>query len=467
MRPTRRVGTVGCVALLVAAVGCVALGWGSPVWYAAPALALVVVVTETAVVQLSFGRQRRRFSLTEAAVAAALVGSPRAWVVAAVVTGVLLVRLVRRQQLLTTLLAVTQVAAATAVGAGLATLVGGGVAGAVAGMASFWLVTTGLTVAVSSGEERTGWRSQVWGSDPLAAAHFAGTAGIGVLAAWLSVRAPLGLLALVVPLLLLWLSYDEQSTRAAEATLFADLARLQQQASTRSVDVSAQVILTAAARLLGGADVEMVLMSEEGSVHYVGDADGLSRRRVDPAVLDAPWVLSALGTTGAVTGTDDDGRPWCATALGGDASPAAVLVARRSSGSAGFGRRDVTLTEVLVAQAESWLSIASMAASRDVALAHAEAAEGAARALGDLGADTAPTLVVLRESADRLARLAAGGPASVQEIVGELYSVERAVASLLGAIALAAEPDLGRFSSYDGEHPVRQASHDWTTTGVL
>jgi len=57
--------------------------------------------------------------------------------------------------------------------------------------------------------------------------------------------------------MLLWLSYDEQTARAAEARLFAELARLQEQASGRSIDVSAQVVLTAAARLFGGADVEM------------------------------------------------------------------------------------------------------------------------------------------------------------------------------------------------------------------
>jgi len=47
------------------------------------------------------------------------------------------------------------------------------------------------------------------------------------------------------------------------------------------------------------------------------------------------------------------------------------------------------LAEVLAQQAESWLSVAELAKSRDAALAQAEAAEDAARALGDLGAHTA------------------------------------------------------------------------------
>jgi hypothetical protein len=127
------------------------------------------------------------------------------------------------------------------------------------------------------------------------------------------------------------------------------------------------------------------------------------------------------------------------------------------------------LADVLVQQAESWLSIAELAASRDEALAQVEAVEDAARALGDLGADTVPSLAVLRESANRLARLATTeGPASVHEIVDELYAVERAVASLLGAIALAAEPDLGRGLPVDENDPGSpRAGADWTTTGVL
>jgi hypothetical protein len=130
------------------------------------------------------------------------------------------------------------------------------------------------------------------------------------------------------------------------------------------------------------------------------------------------------------------------------------------------------LAEVLAQQAESWLSVAELAKSRDEARAQAQAAEGAARALGDIGAHTAPALVVLRESAHRLARLAElEGPASVSEIVDELYAVERAVASLLGAIALAADPELSALdpaAAGMGEAPsVPRAVTDWTTTGVL
>jgi hypothetical protein len=460
---------------LIAVLACAATvvvgyfnGWDSPGWYAAPVLAAAVAGAELAVVHLSFGRQRWTFSLTEAAIAIAFVHSPHAWTVPAVAAGVLFAQLVRRQESLKLQFNVAQFIAATSLGAGFAELVGGGIPGAIGGMGVFWLVNNLLIASAMAIMTDQRFRTLIWASAPLASIHSVGTSGIGILAAWLAVNAPLGLLALVVPFLLLWISYDEQTARAAEAQLYAELARLQERASGRSVDVSAQVVLTAAARLFGSDDVEMVLMGEDGPVHYAGDVDGLVRRRVDADALDEPWVLSALGEPGAVTGSDND-RPWCATVLGGHDAPLAVLVARRPAGSPGFGRRDIMLADVLVQQAESWLSIAELAASRDEALAQAEAAEDAARALGDLGADTAPSLVVLRESAHRLARLAdTEGPASVHEIVDELYAVERAVASLLGAIALAAETDLGRgHVPVDSDQAPPRRSADWTTTGVL
>ena len=59
----------------------------------------------------------------------------------------------------------------------------------------------------------------------------------------------------------------------------------------------------------------------------------------------------------------------------------------------------------------------------------------------------------------------AGG---VDAIVDVLHLVERAVASLLGAVALAAEPDLVAAGPAHGALPTqRRASDDWTTTGVL
>jgi hypothetical protein len=284
--------------------------------------------------------------------------------------------------------------------------------------------------------------------------------------------APLGLLGLMVPLALLWSSYDQQTRRSQEARLFAELAAGQERASARSSDTSAMVVVSAAARLFGGADVEMVLLAADGPVRYAGDETSAPRRlRVDAEVFDEPWVMRALGARGVSTGVED-GRPFCSAALGSTDSPQAVLIARRATGSAPFDRRETRLAEVLVGQAESWLSVSDLSDQVSTATERVEAADHTARALGDIGAATAPALRVLGESADRLARLAQS-QGGVDDIVEELHLVERAVASLLGAVALAADPELARM---DGDLagagnlsplPTARAGTDWTTTGVL
>jgi hypothetical protein len=110
-----------------------------------------------------------------------------------------------------------------------------------------------------------------------------------------------------------------------------------------------------------------------------------------------------------------------------------------------------------------------LTASRDAAEARAAQANAAARALGDIGGHTFPALVTLRESAARLARLASlpEGPDPVGDIVDELHSAERAVASLLGAIAIAADPELASVGAGDADSPAVPADEAWTTTGVL
>jgi hypothetical protein len=397
--------------------------------------------------------------------------------VAAVAAGVLVAQLVRHQPRLKLEFNVAQFAAATALGSAAAALVGQGVGGAVVGMVVFFLVNhslVGVAVALTTARRLLPLLAS---SAPLSAVHTAGNSSIGLLAAYLASTAPLGLLGLLVPLGLLWSSYDQQSRRSAEARLFAELARGQERATGRSSDVSAQVVLTAAARLLGGADVEMVLVDPDGPVRFVGDETGVpERRRVDPRAFDAPWVVRALGSGGVLTGSEQ-GRPFVSAVVGEPAQPLAVLIARRPPGSAGFGRREVLLAQVLVGQAESWLHVADLSQRNAQALAQAAAVEQAAgqtaRALGDLGAAAAPSLRVLHESAERLARLAAHADAAsgVDDIVDELHLVERAVASLLGALALAAEPDLrapvtpAGPTSLPPNRPERTT--DWTTTGVL
>jgi hypothetical protein len=467
MSPQRRVASLGGASFVLAALACAYAGWGHPAVWAPFALTIGVTLSELAVVHLAFGRQRWSFSCTDGAIGASIVFAPGAWAVGAVVVGVLAAQTIRRQPRLKVWFNVAQFAAATAVATAMAHFLGGGLYGASAGMGWFWLLNHALVagaVAITSGRRL---RGLLWASAPMSALHTAGNTSVGLLAAWLTLNAPLGLLGLLVPMALLWWSYDQQTRRAAEARLFAELARGQERATGQSIEASARVVLTAAARLFGGADVELILMTADGPVRYLGDEYGVaSRDRVSSAVLDERWVIRALGAGGVTTGTDD-GRPYCSAVLGRREHPLALLHALRPRGSAGFGRREVTLAEVLVGQAESWLSVAEIAASRDAAVDRAEQADEAARALGDIGADTAPSLSVLRQSASRLAQLAGmpAGPAEVGEIVDELHAVERAVASLLGAIALAADSDLRTAEGMPAEP--KRAEPEWTTTGLL
>ena len=484
LSPARRVTALGSLALGAAAALVVNAGWGEPAWWAVPLLAAAVAASELAVVHLSFGRQRYSFSCTDSAIGAALALVAGSWIVVAVVLGVLAAQVVRRQPLLKVGFNLAQFACASAAAVVVSSAVGGGIAGGALGMALFWLLNHLLVaVAIALTSDRSP-RELLWGSAPMSALHTSGNTSVGLLAAWLSMHAPLGLLGLLAPMFLLWFSYDQLTRRAAEARLFAELAQGQERATGQSIDASARVVLTAAARLFGGADVELLLVGADGPVHYRGDEYGVtSSERVSSACLDAPWVLRALGEHGVSTGVEDR-RPYCSAVLGESASgvatngaagqPMAVMHARRPAGSAAFGRREAQMAEVLVRQAEAWLSVADLTAARDAALDRVDAAGEAARKLGDLGAHTAPSLVVLRESAGRLARLATSpaGPDDVTNIVEELHAVERAVASLLGAIVLAADPMLETSMDSADEAPVRAGEGtrgvtEWTTTGVL
>lgn len=473
MTAAARVRLVTAATFLATVTVGTAAGWGRPSWWALPALGAAVTATELAVVHVTFRRQRWSFSLTEGVIGAAFVLAPGSWAVLAVAVGGLLAQRIRRQPGIKLAFNVTLFSASTAAGAWVAVALGGDVAAACAGLAVFWIVNTGLVAVPIGLMTAQRWPVVVWQSMSLSTLQESGTSSIGLLAAWLAVNAPVGLLGLVVPVVLLFVSYEEQSARSAEARLFEELAQGQERAGARSIDVSAEVVLTAAARLFGGADVEMVLLGADGPVRYVGDEIGVARRRVEPGAFDTPEVLAALGGADVRIGVED-GRPFCSAVLGERGSaerPFAVLVARRAPGGAAFGRREVALARLLVGQGESWLSAARLTAERDQARGEAAAVGDAARALGHLGAATAPALDVLHESAGRLARLAAsaGTPGDVDSIIEELHAVERAVASLLGAVALAADPDLALALSGDPLAALEPATpgEQWTTTGVL
>src|SRR4051812_40642942 len=359
-----RVRTIGGSALALSVAVAATAGWGSPRWWAVPLLAVVVTISEVAVVHLQFGRQRWTFSLTEGAIAAAFAIAGGAWPTVAVATGVLVAQTVRRQPRLKLEYNIAQFAAGTALGAVTSTAIGSGISGACAGMGVFWLINHGLVAVAVAVTTRRPIRTFLWDSAPLSAIHSAGNSSIGLLATWLALNQPIGLLGLLVPMGLLYTSYDQQTRRSAEARLFAELARGQEEATGRSIDTSAQVVLLAAARLFGGAEVEIVLLAQDGAVRYTGDEFGVhSRRRVEPAAFDEPWVLGVFGSRGVRTGVED-GRPFCSALIGEPESPLAAIVARRASGAAGFGRREAMLASVLVQQAQSWLSVAELTAER-------------------------------------------------------------------------------------------------------
>jgi hypothetical protein len=277
-----------------------------------------------------------------------------------------------------------------------------------------------------------------------------GNAAIGLLAAELAARAPLGLLGLVVPAVLLVSSYEQQVRRSAQARLYAELARAQERAGARSVDASAEIVLTVAARMLGGADVEMFLTGSDGLVRYAGDEAGMrSRRRVDPQALDAPWVLRLLAS-GGVRLTREAGRPECAVRVGSADSPVGFLSARRAVGAPGFTRREAVLVRALARQAEPWL-----------------AGYGAAAAELDDQGPLAAELGAVREAARRVLANADVERFDAENLVDELHALEGAVAQVVGSAEERPEPEQGPGSRHGAAVPTQRRAVDWTTTGRL
>lgn len=466
-RPTGLITGTAALSAAAALACSVLAGWNSPGWWALPLMTLAIAAAERASVRLTMGRQAIVFALHEAFVAVGLVFAPGAWIAVAYVAGVGLIQV--RTEWFKLRFNLGMIALSAASGALVADALGGGLAGASAGLLAMHAINhllVSVPVALTTGQAYG--RVLVY-SGTLSLIHFAGNASLGLLGAWLAQNAPLGLLGLVVPLGLLWWSYKEQTRRASEARLYAELARGQERVGG-SVDASAQVVVTAAARLLGGTRVEMLLRHPDGLLRYVGDETGVSARlRADADALDAAWALRALAARGVLVGHDGE-RPYCSAVLGDPERPLAVLVTHRAERATPFTRADAQLAELLVGQAESWLSVAELSARHDAAVGRAEAYGAATRVLGDLGEETVPALAVLRESAHRLSRLATRfeGPDAVGEIVTELYSVERAVASLLGAIALASDaPEAGRKAVTAGPAGPARRDPEWTTTGRL
>lgn len=467
MTPQRRIYALIVLLGAVTVGGSIALGWGRAPWWALPAMAASVTVAEFSTARLAVRNESGiSFALTDTVVAIGFVIDPGAWVAIAVTIAVIAANLTRLSLIKVAFNAV-QYAAAISVGLLIARSLGGGMVGAGLGLVVFGVLNILLVALPVCWIADQRYFSVLVSAGQMTVIHLTGNLSLGLLAAWLAQHKPLGLLGLAAPLVLLWWSYQQQTERASEARLFAELARGQEQAASRSLDSSAQVIVTAAARLFGGAEVEMLLRHPEGLVRYVGSESGVtSRDRAEADAFAEPWVLRTMGARRIRIG-NEMGRPYCSAVLGDLDRPLAVLIARRKSRSRSFERLDMRLAEVLVGQAEAWLSVANMTARHEAAIGQVAALGEGNKALGQLGAETVPSLLVLRESAERLSRLAYSfsGPDPVREIVDELHSAERAVASLLGAVALASEPEL--IAGSDGPRSVMQVDSEWTTTGRL
>jgi|GEM_PF-607753 len=435
---------VGMIILVVAAVAAAtafgtAAGFGHPRWWALPAFAIAVLVSELSMVTFSVGRQRWSLSLTDSVATAVYVLAPGAWMVLMLPAGVAVAQLIRRQKLEKIVFNTAQFAAATAAGAWTAQLVLSHglpqLTAAALAMTFFWLIQTPLVAVAVSATTNRSLRELLALGAPVAFVHTAASACVGLLGAWLATTAPVGLIGLLVPLALLWSSFDQTSRRSGEALLFAELARGQERAGG-SIDASAQVMLTAAARLLGSAQVELLVFSGEGLARYVGDGDrSPSMQRAGLDALDQSWIAEVL-RDGVVLGVADR-TPFCHMRVGTADAPVAFIRATREDGAESFTRQDGRLARVLVDQAESWLSTDDPAALErgDGAAADSVTAGG----VRDFGVDALPALAALRESSGRLARLAreTSDREALDGIVEELHAVERAVAALLGAVAMA------------------------------
>lgn len=468
MSESRRVYGVAFALLVLACSICYLIGWGGPPLWAVPALVGGVAITEYAMLRTVIGRQGVSVGLTDALAAIPFLLAPGNWVVIALTFTTLLVNF-RRLSPIKLVFNACQLACALAIGIGLVELLDGGIVASAVGLLAFGVSNLAFIAIAVSITAHKSYAEVVLESSRIGSIQIVGNVSIGLLAAWLTANAPLGLLGLVAPLVLLWWSYQQQAQRAAEARLFAQLSRGQEEASANSLETSAQVIITAAARLFGGAEVEMLLRHPDGPVHYAGDENGVNRRdRADADAFAAPWVLRTMGARGVRIGTEDD-QPYCSAVLGDPERPLAVLIARRPIKAAPFERLDSRLAQVLVGQAEAWLSAADLATRHGAAVDKINAYGETADALGDLGASTAPSLVVLRESAERLSRLAYSfnGPDPMREIVDELHSTERAVASLLGAIALTTDPELVTGVEATAAADRGQVDSEWTTTGRM
>lgn len=474
MRPTTKLYLVSILTAVALVVGCVWSGWhNTPAWWICLLVAAAVFAAEQTSIQVPFRGELFSFAIADVLIAAALYAAPGTWLVAAASAGVLASMLRKRVGATKLFFNLSEYGFAVAVAVVTATNLGPRLLGTIVGLvlaAVIGVVWVCYAIATASGRRFTEALAPAF---PARIIPDLASISIGLLAGWIIVTNPVALIGLVAPTAFMWWSVRAQSAQSADARLFGELARAREQQSRVSIDTSAELLVTATARLFGVRQVELVLRHPTGVLRYVGDEDRiLDRLRAGASAFGAPWVVRAL-TAGQVSRGVEDREPYLSAIIGPLTSPIAALHANRNVDAPAFTSTDERLCGVLVTQAQAWLSVAELSERHEAAIEQVAEYDDQARALGEIGADTIPSLAILRESASRLSRLSEDADAHQQlhEIVDELHAAERAVASMLGAVALAnvgrprqASGDQTRPAGSDRE-PV--SSMEWTTTGRL
>lgn len=411
-------------------------GWNDPSWWALPlgvaGFALVAWLGGFPTVS----RTRWASAPVDALAGLCLALDPGAWLVLCVALGVTIAQALRDVPLRRA--ADTIVRAMTASAAGTATSVAvDGVphatsVAAAAGVLAWWL--TGHALAVLAVSRTTGRspRTLFLGRAGATLPGAVQGAALGITSAWLVLYAPAGLLGLTAPLVLVITTHLHGVRSMAETQILRELLGAQSgrgegQPGRRTMDDSVQLVMTSAARLLGGADVEVLALGADGALRYAGRERGdAARTRVPAGAYDDPWVRrcllpSAPGASARARRGLDKRRPVLAVRLGPAGSAGAVLIARRPEGAAAFTRGDSAMAEALATRTAGWLPTALL---------------GSEPAVADDGPH-AGALSSVSAAALRLGRLAdvgtrVGGHVDVDAVVDELRDLERAVAALLG-----------------------------------
>jgi len=204
MSPQRIIAMGRAAAVGLGVALAVTAGWGMPSWWALPVLIAPYAVTEAASVRLSLGRQGATYALNDAVLAVALVLAPGAWIPVGAVIGYALVKYRQAPWPKFSFNLAAEHLFAVSAAVVVTQLSGGGVAGAALGLLTFAAVNNLMVAIPLAATSGTRYDRVLVAFGPLAVLHNAGNASVGLLAAWLLVHAPVGLVGLLVPIGLLW-----------------------------------------------------------------------------------------------------------------------------------------------------------------------------------------------------------------------------------------------------------------------